>query len=227
MIKSLVRLSSNLQATSDSTAKEYLAYAAGELITRTMPRWYTRQFMSFNNFNAKGSKPYLTLSFDCDLREDIEAYPSLIKLLAKHKIKASFAVVGKWIEQYPEEHKFLLAEGHEIVNHTYTHPNNPHFNPHKRFTELSYEEQKEEIQRFDEVCQELLDYQPVGFRIPHLCHTQTIYPILKELNYRYSSSTIATRTPNFGMPYAEDDITEFPLSPCPKMKGNSWSYSRR
>ncbi len=211
MINSLIRLSSNLQATTDLTVKRYLAYALGESITRTIPRWYTRQFMSFNNFNSKGSKPCLTLSFDCDLREDIEAYPSLTKLLAKHGIKASFAVIGKWIEQYPEEHKLLLAWGHEIMNHTYTHPNNPHFNPDKIFTELSYEEQEEEIRRFDEVCQDLLNYQPVGFRIPHLRHTRTIYPILKELNYQYSSSTIATSTPNFGMPYREGDIIDFHL----------------
>lgn len=217
MIRSLIGLNSSLQMTTKRPVRKYLSYVIGELITRTMPRWYVKKFMSFNHLKPATSKPYLTISFDCDLEEDIQAYSDLVAILGKQSIKASFAIVGKWVEQYPEEHKLLLREGHEIMNHTFTHPDNPYFNPNKRFNELRYEEQKREIQECDEVCRGLLNYRPVGFRTPHFgsLHTHSVYPILSELNYKYSSSIVATRTKNFGMPYNENSITEFPLSPCP------------
>ena len=218
MIGKLIELNSAIMMTNRKTFTKYLSYGLENLITLTIPRWYVKNFMSFNNLKLDGSKSYLTISFDCDLKEDIQAYPDLIAILDKHGIKASFAVVGKWIEMYPEEHKLLLREGHEIMNHTYTHPNNPYFNQNMRFNELSYEGQKEEIKKFDDVCKDILNYEPVGFRTPHFggFHTQSVYSILSELNYKYSSSTIATRTKNFGMPYMENEIIEFPLSPCPK-----------
>lgn len=196
--------------------KKGLAYLHRRLIMSTFPRWYVKKFMSFNRLNTP--KPYATISGDCDLKGDIEAYPYMINLLDKYDLKACFAVVGKWVEICPKEHKLLVRKGHEIINHTYTHPDNPVFNPKMKFNKLNYEKQKEEIVRADEACREILNYEPIGFRTPHFggMHTPSVYKILEELGYKYSSSTIATRTKNFGMPFREGKIWEFALSPSPK-----------
>lgn len=158
---------------------------------------------------------FAVISFDCDLKEDYEAISQLLKMLKKVKIRASFAAIGKWIELYPDVHKKILDEGHEIVNHTYTHPNNRYFNPDKRMRDLSLKEKKKEILLCHEVCEKLLKYSPSGYRAPHLgsSHGIEIYPVLKELGYKYSTSDIALRFESLGAPLKIKGIWEFPLSP--------------
>jgi hypothetical protein len=164
-------------------------------------------------------KACFTLSFDCDFPDDVHALPDLLTVLAKHRLKASFACVGAWIERFPREHALILEYGHEIVNHTYSHPDNELLNPGRRFRYISREEKKEEIERCHEVCSKILHYEPKGCRIPHFKNlfTEEIYGILVELGYTYSSSTWLTNTLSHGLPFeAAKDIVEFPLSTCPK-----------
>ena len=112
-------------------------------------------------------KPIVSLSFDCDLPEDINALPKILRLLSDYKFKTSFACIGKWIEKYVDLHLRIIAEGHEIINHTYSHPNNETFNPNQRFNLITYEEREEEIIRCHEAINKLLNYTPIGFRVPH------------------------------------------------------------
>ena len=46
----------------------------------------------------------------------------LLDLLAKHNVKATFFLIGKRIERHPETVNRIIAEGHQIGNHTYSHP---------------------------------------------------------------------------------------------------------
>ena len=47
----------------------------------------------------------------------------LLDLLARHKAKATFFLIGRYVRQRPEIARAVLAAGHEIGNHTYSHPN--------------------------------------------------------------------------------------------------------
>lgn len=168
------------------------------------------------------------LSFDLDYEKDVLSIPAILKILSKHGIPASFACIGKWIEKHPAIHKEILAKGHEILNHTYSHPDNEELNPKQFFHTLSREEKKKEIAQFHAVCRELLHYKPIGFRTPHFGrqHTKEVYTLLKELDYRYSSSVSAHHAPQYGLPYRVDEIMEIPLS-CsslhPRCVFDSWS----
>jgi peptidoglycan-N-acetylglucosamine deacetylase len=193
--------------------------AAG-FITLTRPVGYIKSVYKHNTGNSWHSrKSCLTFSFDCDYPRDVEALPYLLNLLAKYSFKASFACVGHWIEQYPQEHKLILQHGHEIVNHTYSHPDNELLNPGRKFRNIPREEKLSEIQRCHTVCKDILGYAPTGCRIPHFKNlfTPEIYGILKDLNYVYSSSTLLTNTGSFGKPFiAQEGIIEIPLSTCPR-----------
>ncbi len=191
------------------------------LITFSNPEKFIRSIYK-NNINKekiwKNEKACLTISFDCDYPEDIEAFPDVLKILNKYDIRASFALVGYWIEKYLSAHKTIVDAGHEIVNHTYTHPDNDILTPNRKFRLISYKEKKEEVEKCHEICSKLLNVEPIGFRIPHFKHlfTREIYKILKDLNYIYSSSTWLTNTKTAGNPYLEENnIWEFPLSVCP------------
>jgi peptidoglycan/xylan/chitin deacetylase (PgdA/CDA1 family) len=48
--------------------------------------------------------------------------PSLLDVLHKNGVKATFFLTGKWVEQNPGLVKRIAADGHEIGNHTYSHP---------------------------------------------------------------------------------------------------------
>jgi peptidoglycan/xylan/chitin deacetylase (PgdA/CDA1 family) len=47
--------------------------------------------------------------------------PELLDLLAEHGVKATFFVVGKYVEREPELVRRTIAEGHAVGNHTYSH----------------------------------------------------------------------------------------------------------
>jgi len=47
----------------------------------------------------------------------------LLYVLAMHNAKATFFLIGRYVRQRPEIARAILAAGHEIGNHTYSHPN--------------------------------------------------------------------------------------------------------
>ncbi len=46
----------------------------------------------------------------------------LLDILAEHNVKATFFMIGNRIEKYPETLQRAIAEGHQIGNHSYSHP---------------------------------------------------------------------------------------------------------
>ena len=205
--------------------KSPLAYG---LINYILKARYFKAFyncLQMQEINWNGKHACFSLSFDCDYKEDVYAVPELLDILARYSMEASFACIGKWIEQYPGIHKKIIEEGHEIVNHTYTHPPHEELNPNIKFNKLTLEQQSEEIKKCHDVCKNVLDYEPVGFRIPHCGgqYTDTIYGILKELGYSYSSSLKAIRSPDLGLPfYTKEHILELPLTTCPQHPINAF-----
>lgn len=65
--------------------------------------------------------PYIALTFDDGPHP--QNTPRLLDMLRERNIKATFYVVGKNVKVYPNIVRRIVAEGHEIGNHTLTHPN--------------------------------------------------------------------------------------------------------
>lgn len=66
-------------------------------------------------------KDSVALTFDDG--PDPDWTPAILDILKSKGIKATFFVVGTEAERYPEIIERIVAEGHEIGNHTFTHPN--------------------------------------------------------------------------------------------------------
>ena len=65
----------------------------------------------------------LAISFDAAWgNEDTQ---QLIDILGKYNVKATFFVVGDWVDKYPESVKALHDAGHEVMNHSNTHAHYP------------------------------------------------------------------------------------------------------
>jgi hypothetical protein len=48
--------------------------------------------------------------------------PELLRLLKKRNAQATFFVVGRQVQKYPELAQAILRDGHTLANHTQTHP---------------------------------------------------------------------------------------------------------
>lgn len=191
------------------------------LVTFSAPGAFVRSILDGNKGKDlwSGKKACVTLSFDCDYPDDVEAIPAIVDMLRPYKYKASFAAVGYWVEKFPKEHAAVIENGHELMNHTWSHPDNEMLNPGRKFRFLPKEEKSEELLKCHEVCKRLLGYEPIGMRVPHFKHlfSPDIYEIIKDAGYKYSSSTWLTNTPTRGLPFiAPHGIAEFPLTTCPK-----------
>lgn len=67
------------------------------------------------------SLPFLALTFDDGPHPQYT--PRLLDVLKQRNVKATFYVVGTNAKRYPEIMRRIVAEGHEIGNHTITHGN--------------------------------------------------------------------------------------------------------
>jgi len=164
--------------------------------------------------SGDGHRTTVTLSFDVDLSEDVEALDWLLDVLAPYPFRVGFACIGRWVERAPDVHRRIVAEGHEVINHTYSHPWSEVFDP-RPFLSLSPAEQEEEVRRGHEAIVRTLGYEPVGFRAPHLDLSPAIYPMIARMGYRYSSSALARRVGVLPFRTAEG-VWELPLAQCPR-----------
>jgi peptidoglycan-N-acetylglucosamine deacetylase len=87
-----------------------------------------------------------------------EHTPRLLDLLAAHGSRASFFLVGQRIEQHPQLVERIVAEGHTLGNHSYSHP---------LFNVLNLHQQLVEIERTDRLLQTFDGHARHRFRPPH------------------------------------------------------------
>ncbi|MBQ3093614.1 MAG: polysaccharide deacetylase family protein, partial [Clostridia bacterium] len=62
----------------------------------------------------------VSLTFDAAWGD--EDTPTLIDILARYNVKATFFVVGEWVDRCGDSVKALADAGHEIMNHSDDHP---------------------------------------------------------------------------------------------------------
>lgn len=62
----------------------------------------------------------IAMTFD-DGPQDVYT-PQILDILKKYRVKATFFLIGKNVEAFPEVAKRIAQEGHCIGNHTYSHP---------------------------------------------------------------------------------------------------------
>ncbi|MGY4626960.1 chitooligosaccharide deacetylase NodB [Bradyrhizobium sp. USDA 4486] len=69
--------------------------------------------------DVSGSRPvYLTF----DDGPNPFCTPEVLDVLAEHRVPATFFVIGTYAGEQPELIRRMIAEGHEVANHTMTHP---------------------------------------------------------------------------------------------------------
>lgn len=87
-----------------------------------------------------------------------EDTPLLIDILARYNIKATFFVVGEWVDRCSESVKALHEAGHEVMNHSDTHPHMPQLTP---------EQMKEELNACNDKIEAITGVRPTLHRAPY------------------------------------------------------------
>ena len=88
------------------------------LVPVKIPKLITRIFPNYVwDFSSKEKVIYIT--FDDGPTPEVTHWT--LKVLKDYNAKATFFCIGNNVEKYPEIFKRVLAEGHNIGNHTYNH----------------------------------------------------------------------------------------------------------
>jgi len=111
--------------------------------------------------------------------------PKLLDLLREKGVKATFFVVGKRADQYPEIVRRAWAEGHLIANHTWSH--------YSLFCFLMPRRLRAEIERGTESVRRSCGFRPRFFRSPVGLRHPLLAPYLQDAGLEYVSWTIRTR----------------------------------
>ncbi len=114
----------------------------------------------------------VALSFDAAWGN--EDTGKLIEIMDKYKVKTTFFVVGGWVDKFPESVKQLSDAGHEIMNHSNTHPH---------MTQISVEKMKEEVQKCDEKIKNITGVKPTLFRAPYGDYNNDVIQAMRETGH--------------------------------------------
>jgi peptidoglycan/xylan/chitin deacetylase (PgdA/CDA1 family) len=100
--------------------------------------------------------PYLAMTFDDG--PSAEYTPRLLDMLKARHIKATFFLVGKNVQAHPELVRRIIAEGHEVGNHTWDHP---------QLSKLSDEQATNEIEKTQDAIRAACGVTPTLLRPPY------------------------------------------------------------
>jgi peptidoglycan/xylan/chitin deacetylase (PgdA/CDA1 family) len=135
------------------------AYAAPDsqnsALTATSPAPHPgTEEITFSKVNADG--PYIAMTFDDG--PHATNTPKLLDMAAKRHIKLTFFVIGQCVEQNPALLRREVVEGHEIGNHTWSHPN---------LAKLSDDGVRTQLQQTEDIIVKTIGIKPKLMRPPY------------------------------------------------------------
>ncbi|MGH8003606.1 MAG: polysaccharide deacetylase family protein [Limisphaerales bacterium] len=134
-------------------------------------------------------------NIDCQLPTNpslVRQADKVLEFLAKHEAKATFFILGKVAETFPNVVKSIASAGHEVACHSYFH---------KPIYRQTPDEFKNDLLRAKQALESISGQKIIGFRAPYFSITrQSLWalPILIEAGFTYDSSLVPVCAPNYG-----------------------------
>jgi len=119
--------------------------------------------------------------------------PEILKILNEYNVKATFFVIGKNVEYYPETFQKIISDGHEIGNHTYTH---------RSLKKCTTDLVKKEIQAFEKIISEYSTVKSALIRPPGGLYGNSLEDYAINNNYNIILWSVDT------MDWAHKDVDE-------------------
>ena len=135
--------------------------------------------LSYNIDRIGGANKKIAISFDDG--PDPQWTPKILDILKEKKAPGVFFIIGDQANKRPDILKREFAEGHEIGNHTFTHP---------KFDEISHTQIRWELNLTQRLIESTLDVKTILFRPPYGIDHQPEYaeevaqlPLAQEMGY--------------------------------------------
>ena len=124
-------------------------------------------------YSVETQKPQIAISFDAAW--GAEYTKDILNILEERNIRTTFFMVGFWVDKYPEMVREIARRGHEIGNHSTTHPHMPKLGQEQMFAEVTQTQQK---------IEELAGNRAVRlFRPPFGDYNDLLIRTLREMGY--------------------------------------------
>ncbi len=132
-------------------------------------------------YNVETNKKWISISINCAWNaDDID---QILEVLDRCNVKTTFFMVGDWVDRFPEETKRIAEKGHEIANHSDSHP---HVN------NLSYEQNVEEIKKCTEKIKTVTGKEVSLYRCPYGEYNDTSVKAALDNGYKVIQWSIDT-----------------------------------
>ena len=122
---------------------------------------------------------YIALTFDDG--PHYERTPYILDILKRYDIPATFYVLGNRAEYYPEIVKRAYDEGHEIGNHTWSHP---------KLTNLSEQQLLNQVNQATNLITNITGEAPATIRPPYGAYNDTVRNIINLPIVNWSVDTL-------------------------------------
>jgi len=117
-------------------------------------------------------KPQIAISFDAAWGADDT--DQLLEILKENDVKATFFMCGYWVDKYPDEVKKIAEDGHDLGNHSATHPH---------MSQLTCQQIAEELTATGEKVKELTGVDMDLFRAPFGEYTNDVISTAEDCGY--------------------------------------------
>lgn len=114
-------------------------------------------------YSVETDEKKVSLTFDCAWGAD--DIPDILNVLEENGIKATFFLVGTWIDKYPDEVKLIAAGGHDIGNHS---------DSHAHVNKLSYDDNVLDMKKCNEKIQKISRNKVTLYRGPYGEYNNTV-----------------------------------------------------
>jgi polysaccharide deacetylase family protein (PEP-CTERM system associated) len=166
-------------------------------------------------FQVSAFEPYVDRrSWDsqpCRVERNVD---QILALFDKHGVKATFFTLGWIAERYPEMVRRLVAEGHELASHGWSHV---------RVTQQDHDAFRADVTRTKQLLEDLSGTEVIGYRAASYsigASNLWALDVLEETGHRYSSSIFPIQHDLYGMPEAPrfafrpggGELLEFPVT---------------
>ena len=122
--------------------------------------------------SAETDKKQIALTFDDGPHPRLT--PRILEILARYNVPATFFMVGQNVLNYPDAARQVIQAGHEVGNHTFTHPH---------IAGLSEQAIMDEIGKCEDALEELCEYRPHLLRTPQGALTPSLERCLLHEDY--------------------------------------------
>ncbi len=123
-------------------------------------------------YSVERQEQVLSISFDASWGAD-KTIP-ILDILDKYNVKTTFFLVGGWVDKYPDMLKEIVARGHEIGNHSDTHPH---------MSQQNEADIRTELHSMSDKVEKLTGVRPTLFRPPYGDYNDRVISVARAEGY--------------------------------------------